>query len=189
MKKASRVIKDQILTEKDFREGLKDEKIKKFVDMLSSNLYSFRVKAALYADKKISARGFLYNDNIYNLPLGKKNDKGQILIDNSLLEIFDRYLLSEDMTMKGDALTAFMLDHDDSLYAVLRENMTAKDKMTSQEYIQIFSRAYNTTSEIILEHKINMLVSTDPALISITTSEELMADEMGKVNVTAISKN
>lgn len=168
MKKESRIVKNQVLTEKDFRSSLKDAKIKKFVDMLSSNLYGFRVKEALYKEEKISAKGFLYNDNIYNLPLGKRNDKGEILIDNSLLPIFDRYLLAEEMTLNGDALTAFMVDHDDSLYQVIKANTTAEVKMTEQEYIQIFSRAYNTTSDIILENKINLLLSATPELTAIT---------------------
>jgi hypothetical protein len=33
-----------------------------------------------------------YNDNVFELPLAKTNQK-EILISNSLLEIFDRYLL------------------------------------------------------------------------------------------------
>lgn len=172
MKKQSRIIKDQVLTEKDFREGLKDAKIKKFVDMLSNNLYSFRVKSTLFLEKKISARGLLYNDNIYNLPLGKKNDKGQILIDNSLLPIFDRYLLSEDMTLKGDALTAFLVDHDDALYQVLKENISSEEKISEQEYIQIFSGAYNSVSDIVLSHKINEMINDHTELYEATLFED-----------------
>ena len=128
MKKLSKVIKDQILTEKDFRDSLKDVKIKKFVDMLSNNMYGFRVKTALYQAGKISAKGLLFGDNIFNLPLGKKSPKGEIMIDNDLLAIFDRFLLTEEMSVQGDALTAFMVDHDDSLYQVIKANRLRKLK-------------------------------------------------------------
>lgn len=187
MKKASRVIKDQALSEKDFKASLKDAKIKKFVDMLSNNLYGFRVKQMLYSEGKISVKGLLYNDNIYNLPLGKRNDAGEILIDNSLLPIFDRYLLAEELTLKGDALTAFMVDHDDSLYQVMKANTTAVDKMSEQEYIQIFSRAYNTTSDIILEYKINKMLADTPEMMSVLEEEDSTRATMEVVKIPVVN--
>jgi len=180
MKKLSKVIKDQILTEKDFRESLKDVKIKKFVDMLSNNMYGFRVKTALYQAGKISAKGLLFGDNIFNLPLGKKSPKGEIMIDNDLLAIFDRFLLTEEMSVQGDALTAFMVDHDDSLYQVIKANKTAEVKMSDQEYIQIFSRAYNTTSDIIVENKISALIASDEELG--TAMEDMFVEQEEKLS-------
>jgi hypothetical protein len=72
--------------------ALSDEKMKKFAVMLNNNLYAFRIKKALHDDGAITDTALLYNDNVFELPL-KTNQKKEILISNSLLEIFDRYLL------------------------------------------------------------------------------------------------
>jgi hypothetical protein len=58
-----------------------------------NNLYAFRIKKALHDDGAITDTALLYNDNVFELPLAKTNQKKEILISNSLLEIFDRYLL------------------------------------------------------------------------------------------------
>jgi hypothetical protein len=52
-----------------------------------------------------------YNDNDER-SLAKKKKK-EILISNSLLEIFDRYLLCEELIRKGDSITAFLVEHND----------------------------------------------------------------------------
>lgn len=169
MKKESRVAKSMILTEKDFISASKNEKIASLIKMLSNNIYGFRVKVALYYDKKISEKGLLFNDNIYNLPLGTKNGKGEILIDNSILAVFDRYLLAEDMASKGDALTAFVVDHDDMLYNAILANKTADIKMSEEKYIELFSMAYSSLSNIILDHKVNVLLTNTPELAELAS--------------------
>lgn len=174
MKKVINMVPVQdYLTEEDFREALGDTKINKFVSMLGSNLYGFRVKLALYQEKKILAKDMLYNDNIFSLPLAKRNDKKEISIDNSLLAIFDRYLLAEEMTQKGDALTAFMVDHNDDLYEVIKQNSGEQKKISEQDYVQIFNSAYKITSDILLEHKINEVIAADPVLESLIFTNEV----------------
>jgi hypothetical protein len=163
----------EYLTEEDFREALGDSKINKFVAMLGSNLYGFRVKLALYQDNKIEPKDLLYNDNIFSLPLAKRNDKKEILIDNSLLAIFDRYLLAEEMTQKGDALTAFMVDHNDELYQVIKQNSGEQKKITEQDYVQVFNSTYKITSDILLSHKINEVIDADPVLESLIFTNEV----------------
>jgi hypothetical protein len=165
MEKASRIAKKTILTEKDFTEGAsKNEKIFHFKRMLANNMYQFRVKHVLYEKGKISPKGFLFNDNIYNLPLGTKNGKGEILIDNDVLPIFDRYLLGESLISKGDALTAFVVDHSDFLYETILKDKTAEVKMTDTQYIEIFSMCYSTISNIILDNKVNFILNNTPEL-------------------------
>jgi hypothetical protein len=52
-------------------------------------------------NKESAARWQLlfYNDNVFELPLAKQTKK-EILISNSLLEIFDRYLLAKNLFVK-----------------------------------------------------------------------------------------
>jgi hypothetical protein len=164
MKKASRVAKAQILTKDGFIKASKNETVHKFMLMLRLNIYAYRVKLALYEDKKISKEGFLFNDDIYNLPLGTLNDKKEVLIDSSILPIFDRYLLTEEMALKGDALTAFVVDHSDMLYERILMNKKAETKMSEEEYLQLFNLAYNDMSDIILNHKVNQLLTADSEL-------------------------
>lgn len=152
------------LTEQDFRDALSNDKVSKFVSMLTSNLYSFRVKEALFLAEKIEAKDFLYNENIFELPLAVKGKKGEVLIDNSLLDVFDRFLLAEGLSQKGDALTAFMVDHDDTLYTALKINIKSEDKITEQDYVQIFSDVYKRTSDILLEDIINKRVESSEKL-------------------------
>ena len=160
MKKETKIIKMQILKRETFEAGSKDPKIAAFMKMLSINIYAFRVKAALYNAKKIPVRTFLFGDDIYNLPLGKVNDKKEILIDSDILPVFDRYMLAEEMVKKGDALTAFVVDHDDLLYATYLKNLGTEQKIDENEYIQIFSMAYNNLSDIILQHKVDTMISS-----------------------------
>lgn len=167
MKKGMPKAKDLVLTKKDFIDARNNDKIVHFTKMLSNNMYAFRVKLALYCAKKISPKGFLFNDDIYSLPLGTKNGKGEILIDNDVIPIFDRYLLAESMIEKGDALTAFVVDHSDALYNAILSNKTSEVKMTDQQYIEIFSMAYSTLSNIILDQKINFILTNTPELAEI----------------------
>jgi hypothetical protein len=173
MKKAAKKqIKETFLTFEGFMEAaLTDEKMKKFAMMLNNNLYAFRVKKTLFEESTIDGKCMLYNDNIFDLPLAKTNEKKEILISNSILAIFDRYLLCEELIRKGDTITAFLVEHNDALYAAIKTNTTNDKKISSEEYLQIFSTAYNNTSDIILEHEINILINSNPALESITLTD------------------
>jgi hypothetical protein len=53
--------------------ALSDE-MKKFAVMLNNNLYAFRIKA-LHDDGAITDTALLYNDNVFELPLAKTNQK------------------------------------------------------------------------------------------------------------------
>jgi uncharacterized protein (DUF1015 family) len=111
-------IKETFLTREGFMEAaLSDEKMKKFAVMLNNNLYAFRIKKALHDDGATDT-ALLYNDNVFELPLAKNKPKERNLISNSLLEIFDRYLLCEELIRKGDSITAFLVEHNDVLYKV-----------------------------------------------------------------------
>jgi hypothetical protein len=55
---------------------LSDEKMKKFAVMLNNNnLYAFRIKKALHDDGAITDTALLYNDNVFELPLAKTNQR------------------------------------------------------------------------------------------------------------------
>ena len=52
--------------------------------------------------------------------------------------------------------------------------------MSDQEYIQIFSRAYNTTSDIIVENKISALIASDEELG--TAMEDMFVEQEEKLS-------
>jgi hypothetical protein len=148
--------------------ALSDEKMKKFAVMLNNNLYAFRIKKALHDDGAITDTALLYNDNVFELPLAKTNQKKEILISNSLLEIFDRYLLCEELIRKGDSITAFLVEHNDVLYKVIKPIL----QMTKDLIRRISSSLqYSLHSDIILAHEINMLINNNPAFQSITLTD------------------
>jgi hypothetical protein len=79
--------------------------------------------------------------------LAKNKPKERNSISNSLLEIFDRYLC-EELIRKGDSITAFLVEHNDVLYKVIKAN-TTNDKRSHQTNIFKSSvQAYNETSDI-----------------------------------------
>lgn len=159
MREINKIKKAALLTPKDFANAVGNKKVESLTQMLRDDLYGFRVKKYLYDEGKISPKGLMFNDNIYNLPLGKKDIKGEILIDSGIMKIFDRFMFSDNLAEKGDALTAFIVDHDDALYEVLMQNVSKEKKITEQEYIQVFNEAYKRVSNIILESKITSLLN------------------------------
>jgi hypothetical protein len=101
---------------------------------------------ALHDDGAITDTALLYNDNVFELPLAKTNQKKEILISNSLLEIFDRYLLCEELIRKGDSITAFLVEHNDVLYKVIKAN-TTNDKRSHQT--NIFKSSVQLTTRLL----------------------------------------
>jgi hypothetical protein len=158
------------LTQKDFMEAFKDPKVKKIIQMLNNDFYSFRVKRYLYKENKLSAKGFMYNDNIYNLALGKKNEQGDILIDDGILKIFDRFMLSDQIASKGDALTSFMIDHSDHVYNILKKDIESKTKTSLEKYTFEFNKSYNEISTVILDDYITQFLSNNKELMDIAIS-------------------
>jgi hypothetical protein len=47
----------------------------------------------------------------------KKQTKRKKFNKQLALEIFDRYLLCEELIRKGDSITAFLVEHNDVLYS------------------------------------------------------------------------
>jgi hypothetical protein len=90
----------------------------------------------------------LYNDNVFELPLAKqtkeRNSNKQLAF-----EIFDRYLLCEELIRKGDSITAFLVEHNDVLYKVIKAN-TTNDKRSHQTNIFKSSVQLTTRPDIIL---------------------------------------
>jgi hypothetical protein len=66
----------------------------------------------------ITDTALLYNDNVFELPL--KQTKERNSNKQLALEIFDRYLLCEELIRKGDSITAFLVEHNDVLYKVIK---------------------------------------------------------------------
>jgi hypothetical protein len=172
MREINKAKKAAELTPKDFAKAIGNNKIEALTHMLRSDLYAYRIKKYLYDEGKISPNGFLFNDNIYNLPLGKKDAKGEILIDSGIMAIFDRFMFSDKLAEKGDALTAYIVDHDDALYEVLMQNVSKEKKISEDEYIQVFNEAYKRVSTIILDAQINILLDSDTKLASALKQRE-----------------
>jgi hypothetical protein len=150
----------------DFMKALGDTKVESFTMMLRTDSYAFKIKKYLLEDKKLSVRGFLYNDNIFNLPLGKKDDEGNLLIDNGIMELFDRFMFSAELVKNGDALTAFIVDHDDTLYNILKDNTSEEKKMTEEDYIREFNSAYTRLSRAVLDSNINTYMSDNEEIVA-----------------------
>ena len=154
------------LTASDFMAALGDTKVELFMNMLRTETYAFKIKKYLFENKKLSVRGFLYNDSVFNLKLGKKDDKGNILIDNGIIDIFDRYMFSSEMAKNGDALTAFLIDHDDKLHEILKENTSKEKKMTEDDYVKEFSQAYNRVDAHVLNSIVNNYIEGTPTIVT-----------------------
>lgn len=172
--------KDLLLTREDIKKNINDPKINNLDRMLNLPLYIYRVKAMLYEGKQISARGFLFNDDIYSLPIGKKNAKGEILIDSKIMEFMNRFMLAEEFVDKGDTLTAFLVDHDDIFYDSFVDGtyhgLVDKNANANEQYVNDFNEAYIRTSNLLLNYQVSGMISNDEVL----TREVIVYDD--KVN-------
>ena len=163
MQKASIKIKSNKITRKDIKSNLKNVTIDNFDRMLNIAIYAFRVKQSLYIRGELSPKGFLYNDDIYSLNLGKKSGKGELLIADHIIEIFDRFKIADDFASKGDALTAFLLDHDDIFYTYFENKYKDKD-INEEDYVVQFNESYNRMSALLLNYDVSNYISSDPKL-------------------------
>lgn len=147
MRKENKIKKALILTEEDFKKDAEKKGLKSIYEMLRKNpVYEFYVKKALYEAKKLSYKGFLNNDDIYKLKLGRKNTNGDILISNHITGVFDRYLLSTEFFEKGDIVTSFMIDLNDTFYDFVKSEGKKDPEKTNFEY----EMAYKTISNSVL---------------------------------------
>jgi len=170
MKTQKRVLKNQPLTKADIEQVLgAGGRAVTLGRMLNNEQYSYKIKALLYSKGKVSARGFLLNNDIFNLPLGKKDPKGVILIDSDVMGILERYELSDSLAAKGDGLTAFLVDNSDTLYKVLSEFDSDK-AISEEEYVQVFNLVYNEISSKLTGMFISDFISKDPKLLSAMTA-------------------
>lgn len=151
------------LTREDIQRSLGDANIAKFNRMLDINIYSYRIKLLMYKNGSLSPKGFFLNDDIFNLELGKKI-KGKIHIDDGVLEIFDRFLLADNFMESGDALTAFLIDHNDELYNTYKKVSGGDEKIEDGEYLQLFNAVYNKVSNDLLDIEVNNLLISDKKL-------------------------
>lgn len=172
MRKINREKKKVILTKEDIKKGLKDSSIDSFDKMLNTDLYSFRIKQYLYSDKKISARGFLFNDDIYNLPLGKKDRKGNILIDDGIIKIFDRFLLAQTFVEDDDVLVGFLVDSSDLLYeTICKIADKGEEVVTESDYVSVLNVAMSEIFDIITVQEIENFIFKDTELTKLANKK------------------
>lgn len=168
------------LTKKDIKKALSNKSTDQFDAMLHNDLYSFRIKKHLYESGQISKKGFLFNDNIYVLPLGKKNAKGEIMIANEVMEIFDRYTLAKEFAEKGDVMTAFLVDTSDTLYNTIKKSLSEKGsagEVNEQEYVMAFNTSYLEVTAAIVDHEVNLYLVANPDLRSLIAEHNLELTE------------
>ena len=172
--KAKRIPKK--LTKRDIKKALNDTNMDLFDAMLHDELYSFRVKKHLYETDQISKKGFLFNDNIYVLPLGIKSPKGEIMIADPIMAIFDRYTLAKEFAEKGDVMTAFLVDSSDSLYNVIKTSMASKGKegaMNEKAYVVAFNTAYLEVNAALVDHEVNLFLGENADLQTLVAEHNL----------------
>lgn len=134
-----------------------------FNKMLETPLYRFRILKHLFEIGEISAKGFLNNSNLANVSLGQKED-GVVSLRDGILLIYDRFSIAAAMAEAGSALSAFMLDTDDSFYeAFISFKKDASD--VDNKYTVAFSLAYNNLSKKLLDADINQYIDGNKELI------------------------
>ena len=114
--------------------------------------------------KKISAKAFLYNDDIFNLPLGKKTAKKELLIENGIMKIFDRFLLANNFIENEDYITALLVDADTAFYTKLMKMMNSKERQNNEKYVDDVNEAFAAINKNLLHLEIETFLNTDKAL-------------------------
>ena len=157
MRKENKLKKALELNKQDFENDSKGKGARSVYRMLETPIYEFYVKKSLYEAGKLSYEGFLNNDNVYDLRLGKKDSSGAILLSNAIIDVYERYLFSIKLFEAGDIVTSFFVDHDDDFYAFI----TDKRKKTTDEVNFEFEVTYRKMSNAILAYQSNMYMNKE----------------------------
>jgi len=126
MKKVSTIKKRQKLSYKDFTDAPEGSYLHEILLIMNIHRYEFKVKRALYQTGIISAETFLFTDEIYRY-LGYKDFEGNIIINDTVIEVLDRKLLAEEFHKKSSFLFSLLIELDDDFYEVLKENATNEE--------------------------------------------------------------
>ena len=168
-KREHRVIK---LTPKDIQTLHKDPKFETFGQMLELPLYKFRILKYLYGINELSPAGFLNNDNIFNVSLGYKK-KNVVYIRDGILDLYTRFKLANELATNGEAMTAFMIDNDDTFFEYFVKLQSEGDD-TEGTYPQEFSAAYNMLANRLLNMDVNEFIDSNAELLnSIEKTEQI----------------
>ena len=163
LKKAKKESKPKQLTKEYLLKNLKMKGIDKLEIMLATPLYELKVKKALFEAKKISVKGFLFNDDVYSLPLGIIK-KGEVHLSNDVLRVLDRFMLSLDFIEKNELMTSFLIDTDDNFYSTLISCAGKPEK--EDDYNHSFNMSVVMLKDVILEKTVTKYLIDNKALFS-----------------------
>ena len=114
--------KEKPLTGKDLVTADPNNPLFAYGEMISSPVYEYRIKEKLYAEKMLSAKGFVNNDYIYDIPgISKRGEDGVIMMHGILVEELVRYELCKLLSTSGSILLATLVELDDKLYETIQK--------------------------------------------------------------------
>jgi len=142
-----------------------------FSRMAYTPLYEFRIRKYLYGIGKLSPKGFLYNNDVLNLPgIAIKNKAGEVLIDSYLTELLARFTLSQQIFNSGNELLSLLVDYDDALYDAMIKSDETEDIFKSEVVKEEVNKAFARMEKVILNFEINNYILGDSVLDELSSS-------------------
>lgn len=165
MKRANKEKKKLTVTRKDLH--TEDEK-SPFYDlnrMAYTGIYEVRIRKYLFEKGQLSPKGFLFNNDILTLPgIAKRNGKGEILLDNHINELLERFRLSQNLFNSGNELLALLVDVDDALYERIKDAPNKDDVFQGEEIKIEASKAYDRILDILIDFDVNSYILNEEEL-------------------------
>lgn len=163
--------KDIEVTRKDILKQIDSDKgLRLFIGMMDHDRYQYLIKRDMYLKGDISPKGMLYNNDILNLPMFKKDTKdGKILVKTYLQKTMNRFLLSNRLAKGGDMLMSFLVDNDEQFSTFMLEKAT--DSMEDQ-VVKESNEAFNRLSNTLIQDEVSTFISADARLSDLLIEEQ-----------------
>ena len=165
MRKANKEKKKLSVTKKDLYSEVEGNPLYNFSRMVYTEVYEFRIRKYLFENNKLSAKGFLFNNDVLTLPgIAKRTAKGELLIDPFLVELKNRFELSQNLFNAGNELLAFLVDVDDALYDKIKSSGNNKDVFNDVNVSTEVSKAYERMMKTLVNFDINNYILNNKEL-------------------------
>ena len=156
MRKLNKEKKKLVITKKDLYTETEGSPLYDLSRMAYTDIYEVRIRKYLFEKGDLSAKGFLFNSDVLTLPgIAKRNAKGEILLDNHILELLDRFKLSQNLFNSGNELLAFLVDVDDALYDSIKAAPNKEDVFEGEFVKEEVKKAYSRIMRTIIDFDVN----------------------------------
>ena len=138
--------------------------------MLTHKEYAFIINKFLYETKAISAKSFLYSDNMFTIKMVDLQDDGSIILKPEVQEVYNRFMLSMELMKAGEHLSSFLIGVDAQFYSAFFSSISEEQDSEKKEkkLVEAISKSLNDISQKLVDMEIMDYIVADKKLVVIT---------------------